>query len=343
MIHSRLYRHLDGENIGQFPAWMMRQAGRYLPRYRQIREKSSFWDMVTTPEIAVSITMLPLECLPVDALILFSDILTLPYGLGIPIELKESVGPVVINPLNRVEDFKVFEEFDPIRHTPFVPNALETIRGQLSPDIELIGFAGAPWTVACYLVEGKNSRHFTTLKGWAYEDPKSLTQALTLLSRATVRYLEAQIRAGARVVQLFDTWLSTAPVEFVNHFYLPIVREMVDAIKPSGAKMIYFAKDCGQLLPALCDLGVDVLGVDSSITLSQAEALTQGRVSLQGNLDPVVLLGKTPTVRRLTRELVSVARELRRPPILNLGHGILPQTPVENARAFIDEARSLWI
>ncbi|MBI1861351.1 MAG: uroporphyrinogen decarboxylase [Deltaproteobacteria bacterium] len=336
-------RHLAGETIGRFPVWMMRQAGRYLPQYRVIRERHSFWEMVTRPELAAEVSLLPLKTVKVDAVIFFSDILTLPYGQGVPIELVESVGPVLRERFEGPEAFRRFEEFDPSRHTPFVGEAMQSIRGSLSPDIALIGFAGSPWTVASYLVEGKSSKNFAHIKGWAFEDPESLADSLAHLAQATGRYLRAQIEAGAQVVQLFDTWLASAPLSFVRQHYLPLVKALCADLKRFNVPVVYFAKDCPHLLGELAEMAVDVLGVDSSLTLKEAEQLSGGGKSLQGNLDPVALLGKAATVRRMTRELVQEARTLKRPPILNLGHGILPGTPVENAVAFVDEARTLWI
>lgn len=335
--------HLSGESIGRFPVWMMRQAGRYLPEYRALRAKHSFWEMVTRPEIATCVSLLPLQTLAVDAVIFFSDILTLPYGLGVEIELRESVGPVLMRRFTGPDDFKRFQDYEPQKHTPFVCEAQRLIREQLDPKLCLIGFAGSPWTVSTYLVEGQGSKNFANIKGWAFEDPESLFKSMSLLSQATFRYLESQVQSGAQVLQLFDTWLSVAPIDFVRRYYLPLMSELCVQLKSLNVPLIYYAKECSHLMGELSLLPVDVLSVDSSLTMGEAEVLTGSRKSLQGNLDPVVLLGSVGMVRRLTRELVQSARGLKHPPIINLGHGILQGTPVENAQAFVNEARSLWI
>jgi len=181
-----MLRHLEGEKIGRFPAWMMRQAGRYLDSYQEIRREHGFWEMVTTPDLAAKVSLLPLAELPVDGVIFFSDILTLPYGLDVKIELKESIGPVLETPLRNLGDFDRFELFDAKKNVPFVGEALQSIRSELSDDIALLGFAGAPWTVACYLIEGNlKKKQFQNIKGWLYQSESDLKLALDRLGTAT--------------------------------------------------------------------------------------------------------------------------------------------------------------
>jgi len=339
-----LIRHLEGESLGRFPVWMMRQAGRYLSSYREIRKKHSFWEMVSSPQLASTVSLLPLKELPVDAVIFFSDILTLPYGLGIPIEMRESVGPVLDSPLTRAKDFEIFEAFDPNNHTGFVGDALRQIKREINPEIALLGFAGAPWTVACYLVEGKSNRHFSQTKGWLYRDPKDFFSSLEKLAQATVKYLIMQKKAGADAVQLFDTWLSEMPRSIFNQMYVPLLNYIFRELKAVGLKTIYFAKGSSHLFEDFKQLECDVLSVDSSSSLKSVEKSTGSRFCLQGNLDPVLLLtGDSGLVRKETRQLVQEAQKLQKPAIMNLGHGILPATPLENAKAFVEEARSLWI
>lgn len=338
-----ILKHLRGESIGRFPVWMMRQAGRYLPTYRAIREKHSFWEMVTTPEVATEVSLLPLEVLPVDGVIFFSDILTLPYGFGIEVKMQESVGPVVTSPLRTPEAFSRFAEFDPARHTAFVGKALQNIRERIPGEVALLGFAGAPWTVASYLVEGKGKTHFENIKGWMHRDPAGLTHALETLGEATLKYLRYQHKNGAHVVQLFDTWLGEMPRDFFASYYRPVLNQIFSALAADGIPAIYFAKRSQHLYPDFAELNVPILSVDELQTLTEVERLTEGKFSLQGNLDPLVLFGDEGLVRRKTRELVQTARQLKKPAIMNLGHGIMPGVPVQNAKAFIEEARALWI
>jgi uroporphyrinogen decarboxylase len=337
-----LLRHLSGENIGRFPVWMMRQAGRYLPSYRAVRQQYTFWEMVTRPELAAEVTLQPARQLPVDAAILFSDILTLPYGMGVPIEMRESIGPVVTSPFRTLEDFERFREFDADKHTPFVGEALRRIRAELAPEKALIGFAGAPWTVACYLAGTPGKRSFEGLLRWLHRDPQSLGAALDELGRATTRYLIAQIRAGAQLVQLFDTWVSEVPRWFFEKHYQQTLVGILE-VAAKEVPTIYFPRHAHHLLDLARPLPCSVLGVDSLRPLSDVDRVLGGTKSLQGNLDPRTLLADVGIVRKKTRELVAEARTLSRPAILNLGHGILPEVSIDNARAFLEEATTLWI
>jgi uroporphyrinogen decarboxylase len=339
-----LVRHLEGKNEGRFPVWMMRQAGRYLESYRAIRKEHSFWEMVTTPQLATEVSILPLKTLPVDAVIFFSDILTLPYGLGLPIEMRESVGPVLESPLRTLNQFEVFETFESEKHTGFVGKALSQIKSQISQETALLGFAGAPWTVASYLIEGKSNRHFENIKSWLYQDPQSLFRALDRLAVATIDYLRMQAKSGVDAIQLFDTWLCEMPKSTFNEHYVPLLNKIFTELRKENIKLIYFAKGSSHLLPDFKQLDCDVLSVDSLVGLPEVDKLTGYRFSLQGNLDPILLLkGDSGIVRQKTRMLVQQARELAKPAIMNLGHGILPKTPVENAKAFVEEARALWL
>ncbi|NBX92131.1 MAG: uroporphyrinogen decarboxylase [Proteobacteria bacterium] len=339
-----LIEHLEGKNQGRFPVWMMRQAGRYLASYRSIRQQHSFWEMVTTPSLASEVSLLPLETLPLDAVIFFSDILTLPFGLGLPIEMRESIGPFLEKPLRSISDFEVFETFDSEKHTGFVGEALRDIKRKIEPSIALLGFAGAPWTVASYLIEGRSNRHFENIKSWLYREPSQLFKALDRLTGATVDYLKMQAISGVNAVQIFDTWLCEMPRKTFVELYVPLLNQIFDELRKEGIKLIYFAKGASHVLPDFRNLRCDVLSVDSLIDLPEVDKLTGGQFSLQGNLDPILLLkADAGTVRKHTRSIVQQARWLSKPAIMNLGHGILPQTPVENAKAFVEEARALWV
>ncbi len=258
-----LLRHLEGEAVGHLPVWLMRQAGRYLPSYREIREKHSFWQMVETPELVVKISLLPLQVLEVDACIFFSDILTPPYGMKIPIEMKEAIGPVVLTPFQTVADFSKFATFAPAKDTSFVGASLSEIRRQLPKDKALYGFAGAPWTVGCYLVQGRGKTDFEKIRTWHEKDPKALAEALDFLADATTRYLNYQIDSGADLVQLFDTWLGNMSVEFFNSYYLTMLNRIADNVHARGVKFVYFAKGSHAFLPSLSQVSADVMGVET--------------------------------------------------------------------------------
>ncbi len=338
-----LIQHLSGEPIGRFPVWAMRQAGRYLPNYRAIRAQHSFWEMVTNPELAAAVSMTPLGVLPVDGVIFFSDILTLPYGLGIPIEMREGIGPVATQPIRSAKEFEVFHKYSPDSHTPYVGQALRMVRAKTPEEIALLGFAGAPWTVASYLADGKVGKKFEAIRTWMHRDPADLTQALGYLADATVSYLRSQVQAGAQAVQLFDTWLAEMPKGYFMAYYLPLLNRIFKQMRSESVPLIFYCRHAHHLLDELCALEIDVLSVDELLPLSEVENRTQGKFSLQGNLDPLLLFGESGVVRRQTRALVSEARKLKKPAILNLGHGLLPGTPVENVQAFFEEARALWV
>ena len=314
-----LMKYLSGQAMGRFPVWMMRQAGRYLPKYRAIRAKYSFWEMATQPEIAAEVSLLPMQEIPVDAIIFFSDILTMPFGLGLPITMKESVGPITEIPLRTEDQFKIFEGYDPSHHTRFVGEALSLIKKQIPNEMTLLGFAGAPWTVGSYLIEGQSNRNFEQIKSWMHSDPASLASCLQTLGDATVRYLEYQ-------------------------HYSKILDNMFLKLKEKGVPAIYFTKHSSHLTPLFSSLPVSGFSVDELVSLTELDKQFPRNVFFQGNLDPILLLkGTEGQVRLKTRLLVQEARGLQRNVIMNLAHGILPGTPVENARAFVQEARSLWI
>lgn len=341
-----LLKHLSGEPIGRNPVWLMRQAGRYLPRYQEIRAKHSFWEMVTKPEIATEVSLLPLEVLPVDAVIFFSDILSLPYGRGVNVEMRESVGPVLPNPMRTLSDFDVFLDFSPEKHVPFVGETLTRIREKIPQEKTLLGFAGAPWTLSCYLVEGGGSAkgRFESLRRWESTDPKVFLEVLSRVTDATMSYLLYQHRCGAHAVQLFDTWASEMPLPFFREHYVPLLNRIFDGLRAKNIPTIYFAKHSHHLDAALTALHCDVLSCDDLVPMPEMEKRTENRFSLQGNFDPVLLnVADEGIVRRQTRKLVDETRQLSRPAIINLGHGVLPKTPVKNVLAFVQEAQALWI
>lgn len=332
-----LIRHLEGEDTGRFPVWLMRQAGRYMQSYRDIRKDSSFWEMVKSPELAAKVSLLPIEEIGVDAVIFFSDILTPAFGQGLPITMKENIGPVNESPLQGSKDYAVFQEFESKKHTEFVNQALRLIRKQLAPEKALIGFAGAPWTVSAYL--GKSGKSFDDMKAWLYRDPDDLALALGYLGKATRNYLQGQVDAGADMIQLFDTWASEIPLSFFKSHYKKVIVEILSGFE---VPVVYFPRAAHHLLHEMKDMPMNILGCDAYSSLSQYESVTEGNFSLQGNLDPLILLEDPKIISLHTQRLVAEARTLKKPAILNLGHGIRKQTPIENVKHFVKEAQKPW-
>ena len=345
-----LLRHLAGEPTDRFPVWLMRQAGRYLPRYQKIRSDHSFWEMVQSPQLVSEITLLPLEVAPVDGLVFFSDILTWPRGAGVTIAMDEKGGPSILEPLQTCEAFeRHFENFDPQKHVPYVGEALAEVRLRMPQNATLIGFAGGPWTLATYLSDTRQGRQLGQsrwMQQWAKRDYEGCVQALRLLAECTWRYVQFQIQSGAQLIQIFDTWISELPsqnVEGLVTAYVEILADLFRRIQATGTPGIYFFKGHFPSMASLSQVPCAALSVGPEHSLSSWEAILGGCHALQGNLDPMVLLAGPEVVRFKTQQLVAEARKLKHPAILNLGHGVLPQTPVEAVSCFVQEAQQVWM
>jgi uroporphyrinogen decarboxylase len=319
------------EPVPRLPVWMMRQAGRYLPEYREIRAKYSFLEVCKTPDLAVEVSLQPFRRLGVDAIIIFSDILIPAEAMGLPLELGD-IGPILPEPVRTEADVRKLHLFDPEVETGFVMEALRRTVKQAGPDVPVLGFAASPWTLACYMVEGRTKEGFATVKEFLYREPKVFRELLQKISHATVLYLKGQIAAGVSAVQLFDTWCGELDMQDYTEFVLPVVQEIISGLG-STVPVIYYSKASHHLLPAIVRAGANVLSVDWRIPLAKVRELAGPHVAVQGNLDPAVLFAPPEKIRQSTMEL---AIELGgRGHILNLGHGILQQTPVENAQLFI--------
>ena len=323
------------EPVPRLPVWMMRQAGRYLPEYRELRAKHSFLQVCKTPELAVEVSLQPFRRLGVDAIIIFSDILIPAEAMGLPLELEDA-GPNLPQPVRSEKDVTKLHIFDPEVETGFLMEALRRTVDYAGPDVPVLGFAASPWTLACYMVEGRTREGFATVKNFLYSEPKVFRELLQCITRATIPYLKAQIHAGVAAVQLFDTWCGELNLQDYTDFVLPAVQEVISGLA-GAVPMIYYTKASHHLLPAIVKTGADVLSVDWRMPLSEVRQLAGPRVALQGNLDPAVLLGPPEKIRDATLGLI--AELLGRGHILNLGHGILQQTPVENAQLFIHTAQ----
>jgi uroporphyrinogen decarboxylase len=314
---------------------MMRQAGRYLKEYREIRQKVSFLELCKNVDLAAEVSLQPHRILGTDAVIFFSDILIPVEAMGVGMSLTDK-GPEIANPIRTEHAVKALRVPDPAIEVPFVGSIIKKLRQELRNGVPLIGFAGAPWTLASYMVEGGGSKNFAEIKALAYREPLILHALLDKLASTISSYVLLQIESGAQVIQLFDTWAGELNRSDYEEFALPYTRKIFDAIGSRVPRILYL-NGCAVILEAMADSGADVVSIDWRISMSEARRRLGERIALQGNLDPCLLLGSKKRVEAQIREILEQAGP--RGHILNLGHGILPQTPVENARAFIEFAQ----
>src|SRR5205807_1953560 len=332
-------RACRGDVLPRVPVWMMRQAGRYLPEYREIRAKHAFLEVCKTPQLAVEVSIQPFRRLGVDAVIVFSDILIPAEAMGLQLELGDA-GPNLPNPIRSKSDVERLRVFDPEAETGFLPEAIRRIVRSVGQDVPVLGFAGAPWTLACYMVEGKAKEGFATVKSFLYHEPKTFRVLLHRIAQATIPYLKAQIAAGATAVQLFDTWGGELNLQDYEEFALPAVQEIISGLDGS-APVIYYTKASQHLLPAAARSGANALSVDWRVNLAEIRKTLGPKIALQGNVDPAVLFGPHEKIREVTLDAINSLGGHGH--ILNLGHGILQNTPVENAQLFVDTALSALI
>lgn len=321
------------------PVWLMRQAGRYMPEYRALRARVPFLELCKTPDLAAQVTIEAVERLGVDAAILFSDILLILEPLGVGLEFTAGDGPAIRRPLRSGTDVDALAETHPEESVPFVFEAVRRIRRGLPDDVPLIGFAGAPFTLASYLIEGGASRHYLETKRLLYRDPGAWRALMERLVRLVTAYLNAQIAAGAQAVQLFDSWVGCLAPDDYRRFLLPHMRTLIRGLTP-GTPVIHFGTGTAGLLELLAEAGGDVIGVDWRIGLDTAWQRIGPDRAVQGNLDPLALFAPRAELRRQVRRVLDEAAG-RPGHVFNLGHGILPQTPVENVRAMIDMVHEL--
>jgi uroporphyrinogen decarboxylase len=315
----------------------MRQAGRYLPEYREVRKKVDFLTLCRTPELAAQVSLQPVDRLGVDAAILFSDILIPAPAMGLKLDFNP--GPVVERPVRSADDVERLVVPEIESEAPFVYETIRILRRELTGRVPLIGFAAAPFTLAAYLVEGEGSRTFGHWKRMLYAAPELAHALLDKVTQTTVRYLVAQVRAGAQAIQLFDTWAGLVSARDYESFSLPYVRRVLDAVRKESVPTIYFALDAAHAASLVATCGADVLGADWRTGLRDASTALGGTHPLQGNLDPCALLADVATVKRRTQTMLEDGAGLPAH-IANLGHGILPETPVDNAIAFVETVKS---
>ena len=343
--NDRLLRAIKREPVDKTPVWIMRQAGRYLPEYRATREKAGdFLTLCKTPELACEVTMQPLARFELDAAILFSDILTIPDAMGLGLSLVEKVGPRFERPVRDRAGIEKLGAPDPEGELAYVTDAVRLIKKELDDAVPLIGFAGSPWTLATYMVEGGSSKEFSIAKGMLYEDPTSMHMLLDLLTRSITDYLNAQIAAGVNLVMLFDSWGGALSWSGYSEFSLDYMKRIIAGLNAneSGEKVpvILFTKGGGQWLPRIVEAGSDAIGLDWTTDIGEARKLVGDRVALQGNLDTAVLYSNPEAIRKeVGRVLESFGKGSGH--IFNLGHGIHPGINPEHVAVLVDAVHEL--
>ncbi len=331
-----ILKALRGEQTERTPVWMMRQAGRYLPQYMVLREKYSFFERCQTPELACEITLQPVDIMGVDAAILFSDILVVPQAMGLEVQLIESKGPILPDPIKTVNDLNRISIPDVEETLGYVFDAIKLIKNELNGRVPLIGFAGAPWTILCYMVQGKGSKTFDEAKIFCYTQPELAHKLLQMITDTTIAYLKGQVKAGADVIQIFDSWGGLLGPDDFENISLKYIRQIVQALKDDTLTII-FAKGAWHSLENMAATGANGLGIDWCITPQLARRFAGDKVTLQGNFDPAKLLSPIPVIEAEVKTMLKAFGKGRH--IANLGHGILPNVPVDHARAFIETVK----
>lgn len=333
-MNSRFLQACLRKPVDTTPVWFMRQAGRYMPEYRAIREKYSLLEICNQPELAAEVTLQPIRALGVDAAILFADILLPAIPLGVGLEFAKGEGPVLHNPVQTMEDVRRLRPVEPESDLGYVMEAIRIVRKELN-GIPLIGFCGAPFTVASYMIEGGSSREFLKTKMMMYSNPQTWRALMEKLSVVLSDYLVAQIRAGVQAVQIFDSWVGVLSPSDYETFVLPYSQKVLNAAKNASVPVIHFGTNTTTLLLLMKRLGSDVIGLDWRIPLDDGWSLLGDDVAVQGNLDPVALFAPLPELKARVHEVLRRANG-RPGHIFNLGHGILQHTPVDNVKAVVE-------
>lgn len=341
----RLVKALLRQPVDQTPVWIMRQAGRYLPEYRETRKQvKSFLDFCKTPDLATEVTLQPLRRFPLDAAIIFSDILTIPDALGMNLTFIEKEGPCFSDPIRTEADIAKLPLLDSDIELKYVMDAIRQVKKELDPKIPLIGFAGSPWTIATYMIEGKSSKHFNEIKKMAYAAPHLLDRLLSHLSKIIVDYLSAQVRAGADVLMIFDTWGGVLGSHDYFEFSLKYMEQIVRNLKSLNhikkVPIILFTKNGGQSISAIAKTGCDAIGLDWTASLSEARALVGDKVALQGNLDPATLYANPVVIQAKVQETLE-AYGKGSGHVFNLGHGIYPDINPDHVLTMIETVQSM--
>ncbi|MHB1921998.1 MAG: uroporphyrinogen decarboxylase [Chitinophagaceae bacterium] len=331
-----LIRVLNGEKTSRPPVWMMRQAGRYLPDYMRLREKYSFFERCETPELAAQITVMPIDQIGVDAAIIFSDILVIPRAMGMEVQLEDGKGPLLPHPVKNEGDVNLLIIPDVKDSLHFVAESLKLTKLALAGRVPLIGFAGAPWTLLCYMVQGKGTKTFDEAKAFCYRQPQLAHRLLQMITDTTLSYLKMQAESGADCLQIFDSWGGLLSPQDFELFSLPYLQQIVKGLQ-NICPSIVFAKGAWYALKSLGISGASALGVDWCISPQDARIFSGSSVTLQGNFDPAKLLATIPEIKKEVKAMIRAFGPERY--IANLGHGILPHVPVDHARAFVDTVK----
>ena len=331
-----LIRALRREKVERPPVWMMRQAGRYLPDYMKLREKYDFFTRIQTPELACEITLQPVEQIGTDAAIIFSDILVIPQAMGLKVLMEEGKGPLLLKVVQNKNDVDALITDNVEEELKYVTDAISLTKKELNGRVPLIGFAGAPWTILCYLVEGKGSKTWNKAKEFCFTQPQLAYTLLQKITDITIEYLRAQAKAGADVLQVFDSWSGVLSPEDFKTFAQPYLIQIADALHDT-APVILFPKGSWYALKDLSNSSASALGIDWCISPQYARKLTDNKITLQGNFDPVKLLLPIPEIKKAVKEMIDAFGEQNY--IANLGHGITPNIPVDHARAFVDAVK----
>ena len=330
--NSLLLRALRGESTERPPVWFMRQAGRYLPEYREVRSRVSFLELCHNPELACEVTLQPLRRFGFDAGIIFSDILLPLEAMGADLTFRPGEGPRIHNPVRSREDVAALKGIDPVVDLPSPLKAIALT--DAAAGVPILGFAGAPFTLACYLVEGSGSKNWATVKSMMWNDPEGFTTLLNKLADVVAAHLQAQVEAGAAAVQLFDTWAGALSTDDFRRFALPAARRALQGVE---GITLYFTKDASPFLPLLSEVGASGIGLDWRTDMARARKLLGEDVPVQGNLDPIALHAPPEAITRMTREIIAAAGPKGH--VFNLGHGCIPSTPIEGVQAAVDAVK----
>jgi uroporphyrinogen decarboxylase len=336
----RLLRAARGEALDRPPVWMMRQAGRYMKAYRDLRDKyPSFRDRSEIPEVAIEVSLQPWKAFRPDGVILFSDIVTPMPAFGIEMDIAEGKGPIITNPIRSWDQVNTLKPFEPEDSLPFIREILQALRQEVGNEAAVLGFVGAPWTLAAYAVEGKGSKHYAVIKNMAFSDPALLHALLSKIADAIALYVRYQIDSGAQVVQLFDSWAGQLSPQDYETFALPYQQQVVRQVKAThpDTPLILLVSGSAGLLERMVNSGVDIISLDWTVDMTDARARLGPDMNVQGNMDPGVLFGSQTFIRDRVLEIIRKAGN--RGHIMNLGHGILPGTPEENAACFFETAK----
>ncbi|MCC5917031.1 MAG: uroporphyrinogen decarboxylase [Cryomorphaceae bacterium] len=333
-------RTLKGEHVERPPVWMMRQAGRYLPDFMKLKEKYPFFERVQNPELAAEITVMPIDQVGVDVAILFSDILVIPQAMNCEVQMVPGKGPFVPNPIRSMADVERLITPPAEDVLSYVMDGIRATKQMLDNRVPLIGFAGSPWTILCYMVEGHGSKDFSVAKGFCFSQPEAAHALLQKITDITIDYLQAKVRAGADVIQVFDSWGGLLSPGDYSEWSLPYMRQIAQAINPL-VPVILFGKGCWFALNELREAGANALGVDWTLSPEKAREIVGAETVLQGNFDPSKLLSPIPVIQSEVNKMIDGFGVQRY--IANLGHGILPNIPVDHAKAFVDAVKNYRI